>query len=101
LLSTATSPTVSETTLPKHLPRSISETFIPSVCLAHDITDIVLGMNYFIASWITDQGPLEVFSIIGGIHIFICLLTIPMYVYGKKVRSMTARLPFYKAIMSR
>jgi hypothetical protein len=64
------------------------------------MTDIV-GMNYFIADWITTQGPLEVFSIIGGIHIFICLLTIPMYVFGKRVRSMTARLPFYKAIMSR
>jgi hypothetical protein len=58
-------------------------------------------MNYFIAGWITSEGPLEVFSIIGGIHIFICILTIPMYVFGKKCRSMTARLPLYKAIMAR
>jgi hypothetical protein len=42
------------------------------------------GMNYFIAGWISNQGPLEVFCIIGGIHAFICLLTIPMYVFGKK-----------------
>jgi hypothetical protein len=59
------------------------------------------GMNYFIAGWITDEGPLEVFCIIGGVHIFICLMTIPMYVFGKKCRSMTARLPIYKAIMSK
>jgi hypothetical protein len=59
------------------------------------------GMNYFIAGWITDEGPLEVFSIIGGVHVFICLMTIPMYVFGKKCRSMTARLKIYKAIMSK
>ena len=92
--------TVSETTLLKHLLQSISEIFTPLVRPSQDKTD-VLGMNYFIADWITAQGPLEVFSIIGGIHIFICLLTIPMYVFGKRVRSMTARLSFYQAIMSR
>ncbi|KAF1998816.1 serine/threonine kinase 16 [Amniculicola lignicola CBS 123094] len=54
------------------------------------------GMNYFISSWITNQGPLQVFSIIGGIHIFICLLTIPMWIYGKRCRSLTARVGFFK-----
>ncbi|PCH03984.1 Major facilitator superfamily domain, general substrate transporter [Penicillium occitanis (nom. inval.)] len=39
------------------------------------------GMNYFVASWISSQGPREVFSIIGGIHIFICLMAIPMYIF--------------------
>lgn len=56
------------------------------------------GMNYFISSWITNEGPLEVFSIIGGIHIFICLLTIPMWVYGKRCRSLTARNKFFRKI---
>ena len=27
------------------------------------------GMNYFISSWISTQGPLQVFSTIGGLHI--------------------------------
>lgn len=58
------------------------------------------GMNYFISSWITKEGPLEVFSIIGGLHIFICLLTIPMWIFGKKCRSMTARLSIFKAIQN-
>jgi hypothetical protein len=84
----------------KHSRQLTFETFIPSVHPSQGISDIA-GMNYFIADWINTQGPLEVFSIIGGIHIFICILTIPMYIYGKRVRSMTARLPFYKAIMSR
>ncbi|KAF2877601.1 serine/threonine kinase 16 [Massariosphaeria phaeospora] len=56
------------------------------------------GMNYFISSWIMNQGPLQVFSIIGGLHVFILLLTIPMWIYGKKCRSMTARMPFFKKL---
>lgn len=56
------------------------------------------GMNYFISSWLSTQGPLQVFSIIGGLHIFILLLTIPMWIFGKRCRSLTARVPFYKAL---
>ncbi|OCT54622.1 cycloheximide resistance protein [Cladophialophora carrionii] len=56
------------------------------------------GMNYFISDWITKQGPLEVFSIIGGLHIFICLLTVPMWIYGKRCRSFTARNPLFRKI---
>ncbi|KAK5442626.1 hypothetical protein LTS15_011050 [Exophiala xenobiotica] len=56
------------------------------------------GMNYFISDWISKQGPLEVFSIIGGIHIFILLLTIPMWIFGKRCRSLTARNPFFRKI---
>lgn len=56
------------------------------------------GMNYFISSWISNQGPLEVFSIIGGVHIFILLLTIPMWIFGKRCRSFTARNPLFRKI---
>ncbi|KEF61961.1 uncharacterized protein A1O9_03533 [Exophiala aquamarina CBS 119918] len=56
------------------------------------------GMNYFISDWISKQGPLQVFSTVGGLHIFICLLTIPMWIYGKRCRSLTARNRFFKKI---
>jgi len=56
------------------------------------------GMNYFVSSWISSQGPLQVFSTIGGLHIFILLLTIPMWIFGKRCRSMTARWGLYKKI---
>lgn len=55
-------------------------------------------MNYFISDWITEQGPLQVFSIIGGVHIFILLLTIPMWIFGKRCRSLTARVGIFKKI---
>ncbi|KAF2636832.1 serine/threonine kinase 16 [Massarina eburnea CBS 473.64] len=56
------------------------------------------GMNYFISDWISSMGTLQVFSIIGGVHIFIMLLTIPMWIFGKRCRSVTARLPFFKRL---
>ena len=51
------------------------------------------GMNYLIASWITSQGPKQVFCIVGGVHVFICLCAIPMYIFGKRCRSWTSRVP--------
>ncbi|KUL89641.1 hypothetical protein ZTR_00559 [Talaromyces verruculosus] len=57
------------------------------------------GMNYFVASWISSQGPREVFSIIGGIHIFICLMAIPMYIFGKRCRGWTSRVPIFQKVM--
>ncbi|KAI1087653.1 MFS general substrate transporter [Rostrohypoxylon terebratum] len=57
------------------------------------------GMNYFISDWISHQGPKEVFCIIGGVHVFICLCGIPMYVYGKRCRSWTSRVKVFEKIM--
>ncbi|CZR58281.1 related to transporter protein HOL1 [Phialocephala subalpina] len=57
------------------------------------------GMNYFISDWISKQGPREVFSIIGGIHVFICLMAIPMYIFGKRCRSWTSRVELFQKVM--
>jgi hypothetical protein len=54
-----------------------------------------------IAQWYISQGPLIVFSIIGATHIFVTALTIPMYIYGKKARSWTARKKFFKGIVAK
>ncbi len=57
------------------------------------------GMNYFIANWITSQGPKEVFCIIGGIHVFICLVAVLIYIFGKRCRSWTSRVPIFQTVM--
>ncbi|XDG08128.1 hypothetical protein ABKA04_007743 [Annulohypoxylon sp. FPYF3050] len=57
------------------------------------------GMNYFISDWISSQGPKEVFCIIGGVHVFICICAIPMYIYGKRCRSWTSRVKVFEKIM--
>ncbi|KAH8894459.1 MFS general substrate transporter [Thozetella sp. PMI_491] len=58
------------------------------------------GMNYFISDWISSQGPKEVFCIVGGVHVFICLCAIPMYVFGKRCRSWTSRVGIFQKVMS-
>ncbi|KAI0101090.1 MFS general substrate transporter [Daldinia grandis] len=57
------------------------------------------GMNYFISDWISSQGPKQVFCIIGGIHVFICLCAIPMYIFGKRCRSWTSRVKVFEKVM--
>ncbi|KAK3679515.1 hypothetical protein LTR78_001076 [Recurvomyces mirabilis] len=57
------------------------------------------GMNYFISSWLMSQGPGEVFSIVGGVHVFICLCAIPMYIFGKRCRSWTSRAKIFQVVM--
>lgn len=57
------------------------------------------GMNYFISDWISSQGPKEVFCIVGGLHVFICLCAIPMYIYGKRCRSWTSRAKIFEKVM--
>ncbi|KAK5759259.1 hypothetical protein LTS12_010582 [Elasticomyces elasticus] len=57
------------------------------------------GMNYFVSSWIVSQGPKQVFCIVGGIHVAICLCAIPMYIFGKRCRSWTSRVKIFQVVM--
>ncbi|KLO13097.1 MFS general substrate transporter [Schizopora paradoxa] len=45
------------------------------------------AITFFINDWLADRGILNVFGIVGGITLFTSLLTIPMYIYGKRARS--------------
>ncbi|KAH8116719.1 MFS general substrate transporter [Phellopilus nigrolimitatus] len=49
------------------------------------------GITYVITDWISSQGVLRTFCTIGGINIGVCLMTIPMYIYGKRARSWVYR----------
>ncbi|KAH8112107.1 MFS general substrate transporter [Phellopilus nigrolimitatus] len=44
-------------------------------------------MTFIINDWIEARGVLNVFGIFGGVTLFTSLLTIPMYIYGKRARS--------------
>lgn len=50
-----------------------------------------LVFSLFFASWLEDDGPKQVFLIIGGVQIACLLTTIPMYMFGKRARMMTVR----------
>ncbi|KIX06758.1 uncharacterized protein Z518_04734 [Rhinocladiella mackenziei CBS 650.93] len=49
------------------------------------------GLTFYLNGWIASQGVRNVFFVIGGITIGVTLLTIPMYVFGKRARSWVFR----------
>ncbi|KAF5699381.1 major facilitator superfamily transporter [Fusarium mundagurra] len=44
------------------------------------------GLVNFIVDWYLTAGPAQIFDVIAGISAFLILLTLPMYMYGKKYR---------------
>ena len=40
---------------------------------------LTFGLTYFVNGWLADQGPLRVFSVLGGLFTFVSLLTIPLW----------------------
>ncbi|KIW13988.1 hypothetical protein PV08_06769 [Exophiala spinifera] len=49
------------------------------------------GLTFYLNGWVATQGVRNVFFVIGGITIGVTLLTIPMYIYGKRARSWVYR----------
>ena len=45
------------------------------------------GLTFFVNDWIVLQGPPHGFYVYGGITMGVCFLTIPLYIYGKQIRS--------------
>ncbi|ORY08773.1 major facilitator superfamily domain-containing protein [Clohesyomyces aquaticus] len=50
-----------------------------------------LVFSFFVGNWIESDGPKQVYLIIGGIHLAFLILTIPMYIFGKRARMNTVR----------
>lgn len=50
-----------------------------------------LVFSLFVTHWLADDGPKMVYIWIGVIQLIVCLLTIPMYIYGKRMRMWTVR----------
>ncbi|KAJ5377502.1 uncharacterized protein N7496_004911 [Penicillium cataractarum] len=50
-----------------------------------------LIFSLFIVSWLQSDGSRTVYLAIGGIQLFCLLMTIPMYIYGKRARMWTVR----------
>ncbi|KAJ7108064.1 MFS general substrate transporter [Mycena crocata] len=49
------------------------------------------GLTWNLVAQILEFGPEKVFGVVGGVLAFTCLLTMPMYIYGKRVRSFVHR----------
>lgn len=49
------------------------------------------GLTFYANDWIEVQGVRNCFFVLGGISAGTVLLTVPMYIWGKKARSFTVR----------
>ncbi|TFK56679.1 MFS general substrate transporter [Heliocybe sulcata] len=65
--------------------RRSAETAMGGVILFKNVFSVIITL--FINDWIVSRGVLSVFCTVGGVTLFTTLLTIPMYVYGKRARS--------------
>ncbi|KAK3348805.1 major facilitator superfamily domain-containing protein [Lasiosphaeria hispida] len=61
---------------------------------------LTFGLTYFVNGWYEEQGALIVFSILGSLFLFVTLLTIPLWIFGKKFRSFTGRNEWLQRFMN-
>ncbi|KAI3395990.1 hypothetical protein diail_560 [Diaporthe ilicicola] len=61
---------------------------------------LTFGLTYFVNDWLAEQGPLVVFCILGGLFLFVCSLTIPLWIFGKRIRSYIGRTEWLQRFMN-
>jgi hypothetical protein len=49
------------------------------------------GLSNFANNWVAAAGPEQIMFVFGGTSIFLALLALPVYMYGKRMRSWWAR----------
>lgn len=54
------------------------------------------GLCWSAYNWILKEGIVNTFMIIASVQVVICLLSIPMYVLGKRIRGIVARWDIWK-----
>ncbi|KIW88444.1 uncharacterized protein Z519_11013 [Cladophialophora bantiana CBS 173.52] len=65
--------------------RNISiETFILAMTVKNFL---FFGFSYFVNDWVAGWGPAKSMDTMGAIELGLCLTTIPIYIYGKKLRA--------------
>lgn len=52
---------------------------------------LTFGLTYFVNDWLEKDGALAVFNVLGGTFIAVTMLTVPLWIYGKRIRSAVAR----------
>ncbi|KAK3725445.1 hypothetical protein LTR37_000415 [Vermiconidia calcicola] len=60
---------------------------------------LTFGLTFFVVGWLEEDGALAVFNVLGSCFLAVCALTIPLWVYGKRIRSWVARNQFLNDFM--
>lgn len=61
---------------------------------------LTFGLTYFVNDWLVKDGALEVFCILGGLFLIVCLLTVPLWIFGKRIRSWIGRNAWLQRFMN-
>ncbi|KAJ4411260.1 hypothetical protein N0V82_009077 [Gnomoniopsis sp. IMI 355080] len=61
---------------------------------------LTFGLTYFVNDWLAEEGALIVFCILGALFLFVCSLTIPLWIFGKKIRSAIGRNEWLQTFMN-
>ena len=48
---------------------------------------LTFGLTYFVVDWLLADGAGKVFNILGGVFLIVCLLTVPLWIFGKRARN--------------
>ncbi|KAE8448172.1 hypothetical protein EG329_009776 [Mollisiaceae sp. DMI_Dod_QoI] len=60
---------------------------------------LTFGLTYFVNDWLAKDGALNVFNVLGSTFIAVVLLTVPLWIFGKKIRGAIARNTTLTAFM--
>jgi MFS family permease len=60
---------------------------------------LTFGLTYFVNDWLAKDGAEAVFNVLGSCFLAVCALTIPLWVFGKKIRGKTARIQWLQKFM--
>ncbi|KAH9211205.1 major facilitator superfamily domain-containing protein [Leptodontidium sp. 2 PMI_412] len=52
---------------------------------------LTFGLTYFVNDWLVKDGVLNVFNVLGSTFVAVVMLTVPLWIFGKKIRSAVAR----------
>ncbi|KAI1292541.1 major facilitator superfamily domain-containing protein [Xylaria venustula] len=52
---------------------------------------LTFGLTYFVNDWLARDGVLAVFNVLGSVFVAVNVLTIPLWIFGKRIRSYIAR----------
>jgi hypothetical protein len=56
------------------------------------------GLSNFANPWVESNGPGQILYVFGGTSLFLCLMAIPVWIYGKRLRSWWARHNVFKML---
>ncbi|KAJ9628837.1 hypothetical protein H2203_002740 [Taxawa tesnikishii (nom. ined.)] len=61
---------------------------------------LTFGLTYFVNDWLAKDGALAVFNVLGICFLAVVALTVPLWIFGKRIRSWIARNEFLNNFMN-